>query len=189
MTFSMYQPRFRRGYAVNYLRKWRILTFPRKPLIGLSEDKPNAIDDKSVVPYRQCSADRVVLKVGSRSGALTIRRFGLSRFREGFVKIRHFGLLANRNRRQALASALRSPCVSQSLAYDHHSYPASIRTLKEPHGARCTLGFDLKPGSGTTATGPGWLGAAIWLAISRDLAITRSHPNKASGCRCCKLFR
>src|SRR5260370_10631629 len=37
------------------------------------------------------------------------------------------------------------PCVSQSLACNHHSYPASIRTLKEPHGARCTLGFDLKP--------------------------------------------
>lgn len=36
------------------------------------------------------------------------------------------------------------PCVSQSLACNHHSYPASIRTLKEPHGARCTLGFDLK---------------------------------------------
>ena len=29
-------------------------------------------------------------------------------------------------------------------------------------------------------TEPGWLGAAICLAISRDLAITRSHPNKAS---------
>ena len=41
----------------------------------------------------------------------------------------------------------------------------------------------------TTVTGPGWLGAAIWLAISEDLAITRSHPNKASGCRCCKPFR
>src|SRR5258708_12759930 len=38
------------------------------------------------------------------------------------------------------------PCVSQSLACDHHSYPASIRTLEEPHWARCTLGFDLKPG-------------------------------------------
>jgi len=38
------------------------------------------------------------------------------------------------------------PCVSQSLACNHHSYPASIRTLKEPHWARCTLGFDLKPG-------------------------------------------
>ncbi len=38
------------------------------------------------------------------------------------------------------------PCVSQSLACNHHSYPASIRTLKGPHGARCTLGFDLKPG-------------------------------------------
>src|SRR5258705_9945490 len=38
------------------------------------------------------------------------------------------------------------PYVSQGLACDHHSYPASIRTLKEPHGARCTLGFDLKPG-------------------------------------------
>ena len=25
------------------------------------------------------------------------------------------------------------PCVSQSLACNHHSYPASIRTLKEPH--------------------------------------------------------
>ena len=37
---------------------------------------------KSVVPYRQCSADRVVLKAGSGGGALTIRRFGLSRFRE-----------------------------------------------------------------------------------------------------------
>jgi hypothetical protein len=37
-------------------------------------------------------------------------------------------------------------CVSQSLACNHHSCPASIRTLKEPHGARCTLGFDLKPG-------------------------------------------
>ena len=35
------------------------------------------------------------------------------------------------------------PCVSQSLACNHHPYPASIRTLKEPHGARCTLGFDL----------------------------------------------
>jgi hypothetical protein len=42
-----------------------------------------------------------------------------------------------------------------------HSYPASIRTLKEPHGARCTLGFDLKPGPITSVTGPGWLGAAI----------------------------
>ncbi len=69
------------------------------------------------------------------------------------------------------------PCVSQSLACNHHSYPASIRTLKEPHGARCTLGFDLKPGPITTVTGPGWLGAAIGLAISEDLAITRSHPN------------
>src|SRR6266581_6058613 len=38
------------------------------------------------------------------------------------------------------------PCVCQSLACNHHSYPASIRTLKGPHGARCTLGFDLKPG-------------------------------------------
>jgi hypothetical protein len=28
-------------------------------------------------------------------------------------------------------------------------------------GARCTLGFDLKPGPITTVTGPGWLGAAI----------------------------
>jgi hypothetical protein len=37
-------------------------------------------------------------------------------------------------------------------------------------------------------TRPGWLGAAICLAISEDLAITRSHPNKASGCRCCKAF-
>ena len=27
------------------------------------------------------------------------------------------------------------PWVSQSLACNHHSYPASIRTLKEPHGA------------------------------------------------------
>ena len=27
--------------------------------------------------------------------------------------------------------------------------------------ARCTLGFDLKPGPITTVTGPGWLGAAI----------------------------
>jgi hypothetical protein len=70
-----------------------------------------------------------------------------------------------------------------------HSYPASIRTLKEPHGARCTLGFDLKPSPITTVTGPGWLGAAICLAISEDLAITRSHPNKASGCRCCQPFR
>ena len=42
-----------------------------------------------------------------------------------------------------------------------HSYPASIRPLKEPHGARCTLGFDLKPGPITSVTGPGWLGAAI----------------------------
>jgi hypothetical protein len=42
-----------------------------------------------------------------------------------------------------------------------HSYPASIRTLKEPYGARCTLGFDLKPGPITSVTGPGWLGAAI----------------------------
>src|ERR1700681_1915493 len=50
------------------------------------------------------------------------------------------------------------PCVSQSLACNHHSYPASIRTLKESHGARCTLGFDLKPGPVTTATGPGWFG-------------------------------
>jgi hypothetical protein len=41
----------------------------------------------------------------------------------------------------------------------------------------------------TSVTGPGWLGAAICLAISEDLAITRSHPNKASGCRCCKPFR
>ncbi len=81
------------------------------------------------------------------------------------------------------------PCVSQSLACNHHSCPASIRTLKEPHGARCTLGFDLKPGPITTVTGPGCLGAAICLAISMDLAITRSHPNKASGCRCGKLFR
>ena len=81
------------------------------------------------------------------------------------------------------------PCVSQSLACSYHSYPASIRTLKEPHGARCTLGFDLKPSPITTVTGPGWLGAAICLAISRDLAITRSHPNKASGCRCCQPFR
>ena len=55
--------------------------------------------------------------------------------------------------------------------------------------ARCTLGFDLKPGPITSVTGPGWLGAAICLAISRDLAITRSHPNKASGCRCRKPFR
>jgi hypothetical protein len=55
--------------------------------------------------------------------------------------------------------------------------------------ARCTLGFDLKPGPITTVTGPGCLGAAICLAISRDLAITRSHPNKASGCRCGKPFR
>src|SRR4029077_1525484 len=84
-----------------------------------------------------------------------------------------------------LISAL-YPYVSQGLACDHHSYPASIRTLKEPRGARCTLGFDLKPGPITSVTGPGWLGAAICLAISRDLAITRSHPNKASGCRCCK---
>src|SRR5258708_29126890 len=45
------------------------------------------------------------------------------------------------------------PCVSQSLACNHHSYPASIRTLKEPHWARCTLGFDLKPGPITTVTG------------------------------------
>ncbi len=45
------------------------------------------------------------------------------------------------------------PCVSQSLACNHHSYPASIRTLKEPHGARCTLGFDLKPGPVTTMHG------------------------------------
>ena len=37
--------------------------------------------------------------------------------------------------------------------------------------------------------GPGWLGAAICLAISRDLALARSHPNKASGCHCCKPFR
>ena len=51
------------------------------------------------------------------------------------------------------------PCVSQSLACNHHSYPASIRTLKEPHWARCTLGFDLKPGPITIVTGPGWLGA------------------------------
>jgi hypothetical protein len=70
-----------------------------------------------------------------------------------------------------------------------HSYPASIRTLKEPHGARCTLGFDLKPGPITSVTGPGCLGAAICLAISEDLAITRSHPNKASGCGCGKPFR
>src|ERR1700751_5241173 len=55
--------------------------------------------------------------------------------------------------------------------------------------ARCTLGFDLKPGPITSVTGPGCLGAAICLAISRDLALARSHPNKASGCRCCKPFR
>ena len=34
------------------------------------------------MPYRQCSADKAVLKAGNRGGALTIRRFGLSRFRE-----------------------------------------------------------------------------------------------------------
>src|SRR5260370_14681004 len=44
------------------------------------------------------------------------------------------------------------PYVSQGLACNHHSYPASIRTLKGPHGARCTLGFDLKPGPITTVT-------------------------------------
>ena len=51
--------------------------------------------------------------------------------------------------------------VSQGFACDHHSYPASIRTLKEPQWARCTLGFDLKPGPITIVTRPGWLGAAI----------------------------
>lgn len=40
------------------------------------------VGDKSVVPYRQCSADKAVLKADRRGGALTIRRFGLSRFRE-----------------------------------------------------------------------------------------------------------
>jgi hypothetical protein len=45
--------------------------------------------------------------------------------------------------------------------FDYHSYPASIRTLKEPQWARCTLGFDLKPGPITIVTRPGWLGAAI----------------------------
>ena len=55
------------------------------------------------------------------------------------------------------------PCVSQGLACDHHSYPASIRTLEEPHGARCTLGFDLKPGPITTVTGlAGWVLPSDW---------------------------
>ena len=51
------------------------------------------------------------------------------------------------------------------------------------------VGVRFKPGPITIVTGPGWLGAAICLAISKDLAISRSHPNKASGCRCCKPFR
>jgi len=79
--------------------------------------------------------------------------------------------------------------VSQGFACDHHCYPASIRTLKEPQWARCTLGFDLKTRPSHNRERAWLVGAAICLAISRDLAISRSHPNKVSGCRCCKPFR
>ena len=35
-----------------------------------------------------------------------------------------------------------------------------------------------------------WLvGCCHLIGDLEDLAITRSHPNKASGCRCCKPFR
>jgi hypothetical protein len=47
-------------------------------------------------------------------------------------------------------------------------------------GARCTLGFDLKPGPVTKRRGLGCWGAAIWLAISMNLAIARSHPKQKS---------
>src|SRR5215475_14415689 len=60
------------------------------------------------------------------------------------------------------------PCVSQSLACNHHSYPASIRTLKEPHGARCTLGLDLKPGWVLPSD---WRSPGIW----RLPAVTRTR--------------
>jgi hypothetical protein len=80
------------------------------------------------------------------------------------------------------------PCVSRRLAY-HPLLPGFYPHSQGATFARCTLEFDLKPGPITIVTGPGWLGAAVSLAISMDLAITRSHPNKASGCRCGKPFR
>src|SRR5437867_13003507 len=70
------------------------------------------------------------------------------------------------------------PCVSQSLACNHHSYPASIRTLKGPHGARCTLGFDLKPGpSQPRRDQAGWVLPSDWRSpgIWRLPAVTRTR--------------
>src|SRR6266566_3333885 len=60
-------------------------------------------------------------------------QFRIGRFRTAFLESFPFV------RRSKLIGASHL-CVSQSLACNHHSYPASIRTLKGPHGGPVHVG-------------------------------------------------
>jgi Putative transposase len=70
-----------------------------------------------------------------------IRRFLLHVLPAGFVKIRHFGLLANRNRRQALALCrlhLRAVVADLSTLLTEQQKSALSRSCPQCNAAHCT---------------------------------------------------
>ena len=85
-----------------------------------------------------------------------IRRFLLHVLPAGFVKIRHFGLLANRNRRQALAlcqaSSSRSRLADPSITADRTTEVCAqpiVPTVQMRHlhvVARCSVAETPNPG-------------------------------------------
>ncbi len=80
------------------------------------------------------------------------RRFILSGFGVQFVLAASELLSSNHFRRLAFLKVLPATTTPTRL----------LSALSRGHmGARCTLGFDLKPGPITKVTGPGLLGAAI----------------------------
>src|SRR5262245_1398969 len=67
-----------------------------------------------------------------------VRRFCLHLLPERFVKIRHYGLLGNRNRAQRLAQARQALGVAPPAPAETHAEPRTEQTAaEEPPRPRC----------------------------------------------------
>ena len=89
----------------------------------------------------------------------------------------------------AVLNIFRTNQVQETLVDAIHRFRASIRTLSGPLLGPVQVGVRSKAQVRHDRDEPGIVGCCHLSRGLKNQHSLRSHPNKASGCRCCKPFR